>query len=576
MFVQLKMCTVAACALLICLCGVSSFGQEPVPQQSTTGPVPPASVEPVRTQAFEGGGASPTIPGVPSYMWRHGCGPTALGMVLGYYDSHGYPALYAGDASNQTESVNQEIASQGSGIKGSGLQLHFEDYALPNDSDQSPILPDCSVGYPDGCHASNSIADFMHTSWSADGNRYGWSWSSKIIDSFRSYVNLKSPYYRPQSTMYYGSSLTWSVLTNEIDNNRPMVFLVDSTGDGVSDHFVTVVGYSDGATQQYGCLDTWYSSIRWVEFKGMSTSYPWGIWGGWSFDLSARTCPTDFEGQSKSNLAVYRPGTGTWYVLSTAAAGSFSSTQWGISGDIGVQSDYDGDRKSDIAVWRPGSGTWYIRPSGTAGIFTATPWGTNGDVPVPGDYDGDGKADRAVWRPGSGVWYIRPSGSPDSYTSAKWGMHGDIPVPGDYDGDGRTDLAVFRPGSGIWYIRKSSAQGSYTSVQWGAGSDVPVPGDYDVDAKTDIAVWRPGSGVWYVRPSSTSGFTATQWGTGGDAPVTGDYDGDGRADIAVWRPGSGVWYIRPSGSPGSFVAKRWGISGDVPVSPITPILTPIP
>ena len=33
---------------------------------------------------------------------------------------------------------------------------------------------------PAGAHTSDSVADFMHTSWSADGNYYGWSWSNYI------------------------------------------------------------------------------------------------------------------------------------------------------------------------------------------------------------------------------------------------------------------------------------------------------------------------------------------------------------------------------------------------------------
>jgi hypothetical protein len=269
-----------------------ALAQEPVPQQSTTGPVPPPQVG---LNLLSPGGQNAlmtTISGVPPYLWRHGCGPTAVGMVLGYYDLNGFPDLFVGDASSQTASVNQGIASQGSGTRGAGMQLHYEDYALPNDSSSSSVISDSSQTYPTGCHASDSIADFMRTSWSSAGNFYGWSWSSDIMPAFTNYARLKNPSYVPRSTSYYmDSSLTWTVVTNEIANNRPMVFLVDSSGDGFTDHFVPVIGYSDGPPQQYACYDTWDTNVRWCQFRAMSSSYSWGVWGGWSFSLAVANKP---------------------------------------------------------------------------------------------------------------------------------------------------------------------------------------------------------------------------------------------------------------------------------------------
>jgi len=82
-------------------------------------------------------------------------------------------------------------------------------------------------------------------------------------------------------------TLRWSVLVGEVDSGRPMVFLVDTDADGVTDHFVTVVGYRDEPCPQYGCLDTWDTSIHWHDFTGMSPGQAWGVWGGWAFLMGA-------------------------------------------------------------------------------------------------------------------------------------------------------------------------------------------------------------------------------------------------------------------------------------------------
>ncbi|MHC4462824.1 MAG: choice-of-anchor D domain-containing protein [Planctomycetota bacterium] len=277
-----KLIFVFSCLLSVAVCQAEISTADDGPLYTTTGPVPPTGVAPkVREEAAEAAGELKTIL-VPGYEWRHGCAPTAVGMVVGYYDTMGYE-LIGGDASTQTKAVNQAIASQGNASN----PRHYEDYSLPIDDPDTGLLADNSVVYPAETHTNDCIGDFMRTSWYTLGLYYGDSSAGRIGGAFTSYVNLQNSNYGPDYKEYrmWDGTLNWDVLTNEIDNGRPMAFLVDVTGYGAY-HLVTVVGYSE-VTHEYGCLDTWAPAdvIRWCDFRQMAEGVPWGVWEGWSFHL---------------------------------------------------------------------------------------------------------------------------------------------------------------------------------------------------------------------------------------------------------------------------------------------------
>jgi len=287
--------------------GVTVRAQAPTPDEIPTldaasqvseniVPVQPASYRwPSLAEALTTSGATPppgtnrgvvmanaagTLIDVPPYVWYHGCGPTTAGMVLGFWNAQGYNKLFPGSAATQSDEVNQAIASDG----------HYTDYSLPLDdlAHSESILPDKSEDPVGDEHADNSIADFMKTSQSVHALRYGWSSSRWIEDAFEDYIHYKAPEYSVMVRfLTMEDDLTWDLFRSEMDAGRPVLLIVDTDGDGETDHAGTAIGYDDSEGQMYAVYDSWDTDPHWYEFKQMGPGQQWGIYGAALVNLGA-------------------------------------------------------------------------------------------------------------------------------------------------------------------------------------------------------------------------------------------------------------------------------------------------
>jgi len=195
--------------------------------------------------------ASPvTIDNVPAYSWYHGCSPTAVGMVLGYWDMNGYDNLFDATGSDVflTANVQDHISSP------------EHNYFYDPKPDRTGTPP------PD-----TSIADFMGTS---EGSlSMGSTYVSRIDDGARNYAAWRGY----TDWVSYNTSTDFQYIVDEIDAGRPLVGYVASGTSGPN-HSVPIIGY-DLANMLYGFYTGWgeSESIMWQPYRGVSSQWAWGV-----------------------------------------------------------------------------------------------------------------------------------------------------------------------------------------------------------------------------------------------------------------------------------------------------------
>jgi hypothetical protein len=104
----------------------------------------------------------------------------------------------------------------------------------------------------------------------------------------RGYVDHAAPHYSRTARNYlWFRDLTWSKFCSEIDAKRPVLLVVDTDGDGASDHMVTAVGYGDrDGVPMYACHDTWDTRVHWFDFTFVADRQAWSVYSAVFFSLN--------------------------------------------------------------------------------------------------------------------------------------------------------------------------------------------------------------------------------------------------------------------------------------------------
>ncbi|KAH6889917.1 hypothetical protein B0T10DRAFT_403866 [Thelonectria olida] len=273
--------------------------------------------------------------------------------------------------------------------------------------------------------------------------------------------------------------------------------------------------------------------------------------------------------------------------------------------------DYDSSGKQDhLVLYRPGTGTCWILKNKDGGFAAVYAKGDPGngiggydlksdrDVGFAFDYNSSGKLDHLVWyRPGTGTCWILRKGSDGKWTPVYaqgdpgTGIGGyDLKSPNDrmfafdYNSSGKMDhLALYRPGTGTFWILQKQGDSSFKAV-FAQGDPGKGIGGYDLKSSADrafafdwsssgkldhIALYRPARGTFWVLQNNKGTFSAVMSvgdpgnGIGGydlkspaDAAFAYDWDHSGKMDhVALYRPGTGTfWVVKRNKSSGEWNA----------------------
>ena len=113
-----------------------------------------------------------------------------------------------------------------------------------------------------------------------------------------------------------------------------------------------------------------------------------GTLGSFIFGLANdKLVPGDYDDDGKTDVAVVRVAQDGSYLWELDASGTAGITGvryvWGVAAtDILTPGDYDGDGRTELSVWRPGSPGVFYQLVHDAGWISTRSWGEAGDIPA--------------------------------------------------------------------------------------------------------------------------------------------------------------------------------------------------
>lgn len=237
--------------------------------------------------------------------------------------------------------------------------------------------------------------------------------------------------------------------------------------------------------------------------------------------------------------------------------------------------DFNGDGRSDIAMWRPGWNTipvYFAQSNGTFSVTNVlTPNNLINTAPqaqkLIGDFDGDGRADILVAKEDTADrFWIYYSNGDGSFAVSERVLTGLFPtaesirVVGRFNSDLRDDLLIIPVGGlNVTEMHFTASRTTFPSVytfvlpagqQWLTFPSVNrMFGDFDGDGMTDVALWNVGWGSTPVYfTNGTGGFVITNGGHDpgqnwindpGAHKIVGRFGIGAKEGILLWRPGWG-------------------------------------